>query len=104
MARSKTVKLKSFILKLLSEEETINLQQIAKKSGLDVNNATDRRAIQRVLKQLIEAGSIEAKGYARTRVYLLKNNLYAKKETIPSRIKATFLDIPLSTEAKKKTF
>ncbi len=70
----KIIELESLIVKLFSQKNEINLRNIAEEAGLAADTTTDRRAIQRALSNLIKRNTIEAKGQARARVYILKNS------------------------------
>lgn len=67
---AKKIDLELLILKLVAERQETNLQAIAHEAGLQVSASKDRRAIQRVIKKLIEQKALLAKGNARLRTYI----------------------------------
>lgn len=62
--------LETLILKFIEEKGKVRLRDIAERLGLSTHNATDRRAMQRVLAKLIKQQLIQAEGNARSRAYL----------------------------------
>ena len=70
----KKTDLKLLIMQLLKSYEEVNILNIADKAKLVPVTATNRRAIQRALKELILEQQIIAKGHARARCYLLNSS------------------------------
>jgi Fic family protein len=83
MVIKKTAYLETLILTLLEEKHEISLRDIVEKAGLKAQASADRRAIQRALTSLIKSETIEARGKARARVYILKNNSAKKDQLLP---------------------
>jgi hypothetical protein len=67
--------LKSLILKLLRAKKEIQLTDISQSAHLSKDNPSARRAIQRALAELVSEEIILPIGKARSRFYVLKNNL-----------------------------
>ncbi len=74
MARKTKIDLERLILNILARETTTNVPEIALTAGL-IANPSNRRAIQRALKYLIQEHAIAAHGKARGRFYTLASNL-----------------------------
>lgn len=100
MVFKKKIDLEAVILRLLEGKKAISLQEIAKEAGLLAKASRDRRAIQRLLGNLIAEGVIQAQGEARARVYILKGNLTKTTES-PSFIeeRSEFKVISLSKKS-----
>ncbi len=62
------------IFKLLTLKVEIKLSDIAKEAGLSKTKEADRKAIRRVLNDLIKRGLLQAHGAARARVYVRVNS------------------------------
>ena len=71
MARTKTAKIKSVILELLTEQSKVSIRSIAEAAGFSPDNETERKAIQRALSSLEQQNSVIPKGEGRARVYVL---------------------------------
>jgi hypothetical protein len=67
--------LKSLILKLLRTKQEVQLTDISQSAHLSKDNPSERRAIQRALAELVSEEIILPIGKARSRFYVLKNNL-----------------------------
>lgn len=96
-AKYDTDDIESAISKLLEQKKEITLKDIAAETALPFENTSNRRAIQRVLKDLITQGVIQAKGKARARSYVLTTKVQPSADTQND----TFNDIPLSNESKE---
>lgn len=81
----KNLDLGEVILKLFEEKDEIRLLDIAEKAGFSPKSAAERRAIQRVLANLVTRKVIQPKGKARARFYILtkKPLVEAVKESEP---------------------
>lgn len=73
MAKTKTAKIKSVILDLLTEHSEVSIRSIAPATGLSPDSDTDRKAIQRALISLERQNSIIPKGEGRARAYVLSD-------------------------------
>lgn len=94
------IELRALILNLLKEKKTVSFHEIAVEAGLSAKSSADRRAIQRVLRNLLEQDAIQAHGNARARVYTLKENLIKDTESLLSALHVdSFNDIPLSDQS-----
>jgi Fic family protein len=86
---SQILNIERIILDLLKDKSEITVVEVAAHMGLSKTDAANRKAIQRAFNKLIESNLLMAKGQARARVYLFK-------EQVPA-----FKDIPLSDESQK---
>ena len=98
MAKKKT-DLEALFLTLLKEKKEISVPDVAHAAGMSKSDETDRKAIRRVLNDLVARGLLEARGAARARVYLALN----KVEEAPGTPEGSkpFKDIPLSPESDR---
>lgn len=86
------INLESIILTLLEKGHAITLHEISQEAGLSTESSADRRAIQRVLANLIKSNAIQSQGKARARIYI-KSPLTENKNE--------FKNIPLAKESAK---
>lgn len=75
MTWKEKVELEELILRLLKEKQEIRLSEIANAAGLIAQASRDRRAIQRVLTDLLKREVIRAEGKARARYYLFSTRV-----------------------------
>lgn len=87
MINKKIADLAPFILALFNNYQEVNLANVIKAAGLSINDAADRRAIQRAFAKLVKEGSIQTKGSGRARTYLLKTNAYLADDNLFQNIK-----------------
>lgn len=93
MNSKKIAYIQSVINQLAQEKDHVTLHEIAEAAQLDKASATDRRAIQRALSNLIASNQMEARGDARARVYIKKTTIQPQKKLIIKNIpyRADFL-------------
>lgn len=94
----KKVDIRAQILRILEEKPEVNIAELAKATGLSKDDSTERRAIARAFKSLVDSGVIKAKGAARSRVYVSTRDNIQVTETPNVN---PFKNISLSTKSKK---
>jgi Fic family protein len=93
MLFKKREEIESLILKILDGKQEISLNDLAVATGLSKSNERERKTLSRAFKRLVEKGTLEAKGSARARVYVLKITPKSARDSF-------FKDIPLSTKSE----
>lgn len=104
MAMKKKIDIELHILKLLESKLEINFNDVVEASGLSKTNGSDRRAIGRSLKDLVDRGIIDGRGIARARTYFRKTDIPALpvlSKNLPEILDDPFKEIHLSSDAKK---
>jgi Fic family protein len=96
----KVTDLETLILALLKERQEISVPDVAQMAGLSKSDEGHRKAIRRVLTALVKRGLLEARGAARSRVYVALTNITPEA---PNRQESSkpFNDIPLSQESDR---
>lgn len=92
--------IREIILKLLAHKLEIGLQDVAVSARMSNSNESERKAISRAFKELVEQGIIQPKGQARARVYHLTKHKSETREVELGLAGISFRGIPLSTEAE----
>ncbi len=70
---TKKAYIETLVLALIKENCEISVSEIAQAAGLSKSNEGDRKAIRRVLSQLIDRGILKAQGAARARIYVVNH-------------------------------
>jgi Fic family protein len=94
----KRVEIEALVLALLKDKKEISVPGVAQAAGMSKSDERDRKAIRRVLTNLVERGLLEAQGAARARVYVAITDRAAFDEKARDDTKP-FKDIPLSQES-----
>ena len=88
---SKTSEMEALILKILETKPEVSLREVMQTAGAVREAWGDRKLIQRACHALLERGIIEAKGNARARVYVRRDEKKLASPRGPVGYKQTFL-------------
>jgi len=97
MAAKEKLDLEQIIQGLFRAKKKISIHDVAGAAGMSLEVASDRRAIQRAFKNLVESKAIEPHGNARARVYTQAATSTSPSFELPS---VTFREIALTKESQ----